>query len=318
MALGNGAGASTAVKGLELKAGSKVVGTSTTAKFTVAAENEGKKLTVDVKADVKEKVTGEDGKEKEQTVTKVVKSFQMNVQKNLTGVTIAGVKNGELSQTIGTTAEYAVNVQPKGAVAELTAEPASSTDKNNIQAEIADGKLKITTKAVKPCTAEVKISLKGSKEALTTVKVNVISPIAGKKPTLKVKYTTDTELMLTLGAAKLSTLGSDGVKYAYHVTAVKGTDSTKGGLGKGADIYIPIDGTTASQDALVGVFKDNTRGKGGVCEFSVVTTLVLVKETGKETVKADVLDETDATVPAAAATKDPYFETKLTLKIGKD
>ena len=316
VALGNGAGASTTVKGLELKAGSKVVGTSTTAKFTVAAENEGKKLTVDVKADVKEKVTGADGKEKEQTVTKVVKSFQINVQKNLTGVTIAGVKNGELSQTIGTTAEYAVNVQPKGAVAELTAEPASSTDKNNIQAEIADGKLKITTKAVKPCTAEVKISLKGSKEALTTVKVNVISPIAGKKPTLKVKYTTDTELMLTLGAAKLSTLGSDGVKYAYHVTAVKGTDSTKGGLGKGADIYIPIDGTTASQDALVGVFKDNTRGKGGVCEFSVVTTLVLVKETGKETVKADVLDETDATVPAAAATKDPYFETKLTLKKG--
>ena len=304
-----------------------------TAKIAINKEEAGKKLTVnlytkDGESDVK------------------IASYSLNVLPVLTKVSVTGVKNGKVTQTVDTVAEYAITSTPKTAdisildvVVTSAKENATQEDieaaQKAVQAAIVNGKLVITTAVAKEATpdaAKVTIidkTVDKTVEGYTAgdeivdggvIVVSTAEPTAltGKTPGVKVTASDDTTLTLALSSDKKIAVPSVGAVY-YKVEVapqeVEGkeipetiTEATK------APFYIIRNGVSQNETITV-----NKAGYGKGEEWKYDIKVTLVQTTDKELLSTE--NEADKTAFSSqskevknAATKAPYYETKLTLK----
>lgn len=245
-------------------------------------------------------------------------------------VTVAGVKSGKLSQSADTVKEYALTYNPKGVsdIYDVSVFAVDSTEEDDIeaareavQAEIVNGKLRITTsQTVKAGAAKVSVYNTKTGEVLTggTFTVNIVNPaLVNTKPTVKLKSSDDVSLTLTLGS-KVDEPVAGKVYYKVDVTSAATDEAVVNALAK-KPFYFERTGN--SQDARIFV---NTSEFGSVkksVKYNVKVTLVQTKdkeELTKENAEEKILF---TAVKSAAgnnyATKAAYYETKLTLKKGQ-
>ncbi|MCM1087048.1 MAG: hypothetical protein NC419_02750 [Muribaculaceae bacterium] len=306
---------------------------TTKAAVTVSAEDAGKELLVSVWSD---NDAWEDDHAPSVTLRLKVKNA---IGTAATQATVTGVKNGELTQTVDTRQTYEIKVEPAEADADnLNAvvewpEQATNTDKETVKAVIVDGKLVITTAPVQNQAAidalnelAPKISLKGTGDALTTFTLILEAPkaLTGLTPTLKLKSSNDISLTLTLGVpAKVNLPVNKGKLWYKVVVEQKGTDTVTGNdiaEGGKATYYIEKIADKATQDETIQLI-NREFGSGVACNFTVNATVVQTID------KTDLNKLTEAAIAGkiafeskaksvSAATKTPYYATKLTLKKG--
>ncbi len=321
ISLKNGS-ASPAVKAVAAKAGRTAL-TETEAKISgsdaeivMDKKFAGKTITVDLSAEVTVKST-EEGKPDTKEIQKVA-TVTLVVNPELKGLTVAGVKNGALTQTAGTKQAYNITVNPKTASTKLYAE---SDKKASVDVKAEDGAIVIDAKAVAaPDSAKIKVWAGAPKfedaAVSTEFTVSTVAGVTDKKTTAKVKYAHDTGFTLTLGTAKLPELTDGG--YYYKVEAKKGT-AAEGVTANDKTVYVPVTGDT--QDAKIdGLVTKNKDGFGGVASFDITVTLVQAakKGTAQAATLSNIVGENTAKAVklAGISTKNPYYETTLKVKSG--
>ena len=322
ISLKNGS-ASPAVKAVAAKAGRTAL-TETEAKISgsdaeivMDKKFAGKTITVDLSAEVTVKST-EEGKPDTKEIQKVA-TVTLVVNPELKGLTVAGVKNGALTQTAGTKQAYNITVNPKTASTKLYAE---SDKKASVDVKVDEnGAIVIDAKAVAaPDSAKIKVWAGAPKfedaAVSTEFTVSTVAGVADKKTTAKVKYAHDTGFTLTLGTAKLPELTDGG--YYYKVEAKKGT-AAEGVTANDKTVYVPVTGDT--QDAKIdGLVTKNKDGFGGVASFDITVTLVQAakKGTAQAATLSNIVGENTAKAVklAGISTKNPYYETTLKVKSG--
>lgn len=304
------------------------------AALAIAEEEAGQKLTVTLYT-----------KAEEEDVA--IGSYTLNVLPALTGVTVKGVKNGAVTQTVDTVAEYALTATPKtadlgvldvkvSAAEENASEEADAAAQAAVQATIQDGRLVITTAPAKAAEAVAKVSIidttvdtrapeyETGSEVITGIVVNTAAPatLQNATPGVKVKSSDDVSLTLTLSAPKTVVKPNAGQVY-YKVEAapktVEGTATPEGIISATTNaFYIPKEEGATSQDAKITV-NNAGFGNGQVWKFDLKVTLVQTageEELTAENAEEKVLFNSKTKELKNAATKDPYYETKLSLKKG--
>lgn len=307
------------------------------AKITVNAGDAGKTLTVKLSAMVK--AEGADA-----AASTEVHSFKLAVLPKATKVDVTGVKNGKLTQTIDTKAEYALKATPNtvnlgnitaevSSVKEGTTEAENNAAKALVQASVANGKLTVTTAPGKAAAADAaKITLKDktTSDAVGSFTVDIAEPaLKTEKVTAKLAGATDIALKLELGMSKKVTAPNAGsVWYKVDVTTTDTDTNITNAIQK--PFYIKAeknkDGMLiASQVEEITVNNIAAGlGYGKACDFTVKVSLVQTMDsTNLETATdADITAATAFTTEDSkiatlnAATKKPYITTKLSLKKG--
>lgn len=325
------------LEGAATENGSTAVVEKGEAKITVNAGDAGKTLTVKLSAMVK--AEGADA-----AASTEVHSFKLAVLPKATKVDVTGVKNGKLTQTIDTKAEYALKATPNTVnLGNITAEVSSvkegSTEAENnaakalVQASVANGKLTVTTTPGKAAAADAaKITLKDktTSDAVGSFTVDIAEPaLKTEKVTAKLAGATDIALKLELGMSKKVTAPNAGsVWYKVDVTTTDTDTNITNAIQK--PFYIKAeknkDGMLiASQVEEITVNNIAAGlGYGKACDFTVKVSLVQTMDSTNLETAAD----TDITAATAfttedskiatlnAATKKPYITTKLSLKKG--
>ena len=276
------------------------------ATLAIDAKDAGKTLTVTLYSKVDEQ-------------EKAVSTYKMKVSTALTGVKIAGVKNDALTQTVDTTAEYAITATTK--TADLSRLKAESSNEGLVEAKVVDGKLKITTKIPDDETKSAKVKLyegeaEAKKQIGNDITVNIADPAwTTAAPTVKVKSTDDTSVTLTLTAPKnVVTPNTGKLYYKVEVTPRDRERAPEYGDEIVTEYIEKAEG--ASQDATITV---NTAGSGSGAKwkYDAVVTLVQTKDKNEAvTSEGNVIYTSKASKAVTAETKTPAYETKLTLKKG--
>jgi hypothetical protein len=251
-----------------------------------------------------------------ETVKKITKIGTVNLDSN-------GI--GALSQTIDSKVEYSITTSPANAgIGGLTAEvtglngaSSTSTEKEAAQklvsAEMTDGKLVITTQPATATEAAAKILLRDCADNDTvkaTLTVTTTAPAwVNTAPTVKVTGSDTQSIDLALTLPKNTTAPNTGSLW-YKVSYKKSseTDYTSAEYFRSTG-----DTTTAKVTVNPGATKKET--------YTVKVQLLLAKD--KDTtidkdkdIDTYILCRGTETKETAAATKDPYYETKLSLKKG--
>lgn len=325
------------LEGTATENGSTAVAEKGEAKITVNAGDEGKTLIVKLSATVK--AEGADA-----AASTVEHSFKLAVLPKATQVNVTGVKNGKLTQTIDTKAEYALKATPNTVnLGNITAEVSSvkegATEAENnaakalVQASVANGKLTVTTAPGKAAAADAaKITLKDktTSDAVGSFTVDIAEPaLKTEKVTAKLAGATDVALKLELGMSKKVTAPNAGsVWYKVDVTTADTDTNITNAIQK--PFYIKAkknnDGMLiASQVEEITVNNIAAGlGSGKACDFTVKVSLVQTTDSTNLATAADA-DITAATAFTTddaktatlnAATKKPYITTKLSLKKG--
>lgn len=305
------------------------------ATLAIIEEDAGKKLTVTLYTAVEEEDVA-------------VGSYTLNVLPALTGITVKGVTNGAVTQTVDTVAEYALTATPKtadlgaldvkvSAAEENASEEADLEAQAAVRATITDGKLVITTAPAKEAAEAVaKVSIidttvdtrapeyESGSEVITGIVVNTAAPatLQNATPGVKVKSSDDVSLTLTLSAPKTVVKPNAGQVY-YKVEAtpqtVEGTATLEGITSATTNaFYIPKEEGATSQDAKITV-NNAGFGNGQAWKFDLKVTLVQTGDGEALTAgnaEEKVLFNSKTKEFKNAATKDPYYETKLSLKKG--
>ena len=325
------------LEGAATENGSTAVVEKGEAKITVNAGDAGKTLTVKLSAMVK--AEGADA-----AASTEVHSFKLAVLPKATKVDVTGVKNGKLTQTIDTKAEYALKATPNTVnLGNITAEVSSvkegATEAENnaakalVLASVANGKLTVTTAPGKAAAADAaKITLKDktTSDAVGSFTVDIAEPaLKTEKVTAKLAGATDIALKLELGMSKKVTAPYAGsVWYKVDVATADTDTNITNAIQK--PFYIKAeknkDGMLiASQVEEITVNNIAAGlGYGKACDFTVKVSLVQTMDsTNLETATdADITAATAFTTEDSkiatlnAATKKPYITTKLSLKKG--
>lgn len=280
------------------------------AKITVNEADAGKSITVKLYSG-----TGDN--------KKVVGSYTLKVSSVLTGITVKGVKNGSLTQTVDTTVEYALTAAPKTAdLSKVTAKVTNATEVVNVEAKVNDdGKLVVTTPAAKEgSNGAATIQLyNGDNTIGNPITVNTALPAWVNKtaPTVKAKSTDDVSVTLTVTAPKNTVEPVTGNQY-YKVVATPKTGAPENvNVGTVVTEYFPKEG--ASQDVTITVNKNIAVGQGTKWKYDLEVTLVQTDGT-EAGIAADTIAEktqfASKSKKVTAETKNPAYETKLTLKKG--
>lgn len=305
------------------------------AALAIIEEDAGKKLTVILYTAVEEEDVA-------------IGSYTLNVLPALTGITVKGVTNGAVTQTVDTVAEYALTATPKTADlsvlgAEVSAAKENASNDENtaaqaaVQATISDGKLVITTASASAAAEAVaKVSIidktvdtnapeyETGSNVITSIVVNTAVPAAlqNATPGVKVKSSDDVSLTLTLSAPKTVVKPNAGQVY-YKVEAAPQTveeTTTPEGITNATTnaFYIAKDAGATSQDAKITV-NNAGLGNGQAWKFDLKVTLVQTGDGEALTAgnaEEKVLFNSKTKEFKNAATKAPYYETKLSLKKG--
>lgn len=279
----------------------------------VAEADAGKKLTVNLYASEDKKVA----------------TYSLSVLPVLSEVVVAGVTNGKVTQTIDTWKDYKLTLTPK--TADITKLLAETT--GNVTAEVdSDGTLGIGTKVAKEAGTEEtagtvklyymnngnRVYVKGGEIAVSTE-----APAALEKstPTVKVKDSDDVSITLTLGRDKKIEEPKGGrLYYKVEITPQAGEDMSAS-IEASTVKYI-FAGDSLQQDEKI-IVNAAELGRGQAWKFDVKVTLLQTTDGNEltkdnETEKTAFRSKTNETLKdkEAAATKAPYYETKLSLKKG--
>lgn len=270
---------------------------------------EGNETTADIK--VLQAVAG-----KEVTVTLTSEAGEatlvLSVAKAPKSVTVAGVKNNVLAQSVGTEKKYKITMTPKDAADTLAVECVSTA---GVTAVLAEGNLVVTVPATATVTEEaatitVYDKNDAEKTPLTNGKAITVSATALLKdvtPTVALKSATDTHLTLALGSKVAAEDLADSSKLYYKVVVT--TDNKDINFAANDALYFEREG--AAQEEKIQVIT-GAPGDGSAADFQVEVTLVQTRS--GELNKSNEADNTvcqSKTAGVAAATKAPYFTTKL-------
>ncbi|MCD7724450.1 MAG: hypothetical protein LUI12_02700 [Clostridiales bacterium] len=295
------------------------------ATITPSPTEAGKKLTVNLYT--------KEGEGDNATEVKIG-SFTLSVSAVIKGVTVKGVKKDVLSQTVDTTAEYAITTSPKGVdtstlvVVVEKADDDESEGENDVTAKIEDGKLVVTTgaataEAIGNYTITIKDTLQGTEESGVAVCTFTLQPSdpawvnAKKGPSVKLADATDTNLTLTLSSDKnIPTPNTGKVWYQVEVTSLDEGVTIYGTEGQTKTVYFERAGASQTADIQV---KEN-REELTANKYSLKVTLVQTTNSEEPT----GADDTDILYTGAktteltknVATKASAYATKLTLKKG--
>ena len=270
---------------------------------------EGNETTADIK--VLQAVAG-----KEVTVTLTSEAGEatlvLSVAKAPKSVTVAGVKNNVLAQSIGTEKKYKITMTPKDAADTLAVECVSTA---GVTAVLAEGNLVVTVPATATVTEEaatitVYDKNDAEKTPLTNGKAITVSATALLKdvtPTVALKSATDTHLTLALGSKVAAEDLADSSKLYYKVVVT--TDNKDINFAANDALYFEREG--AAQEEKIQVIT-GAPGDGSAADFQVEVTLVQTRSGElNESNEADNTVCQSKTAGVAAATKAPYFTTKL-------
>lgn len=277
-------------------------------------------------------------------------SLALTVRPVLTKVTVTGVKNGAVEQTVDTTKTYAVKVDPKTASnAELYARIDPVVAGFSASYDNATGKLSVTTSQTLDATATVKLyTLTEGKEDNDTNRKDIAADKGGEftvksvaqlsettKPTMKLASSDDTTLTLTLGAPKTVvdaktgtvlyevTIKSNGAAKDTKDAATAQTNVTAALGSTGKTFYVPKQENALSQNAKFTV-NSAAEGSGDAWKYDVSVKMIQVKEdiqtqvesTGTTVNQIGAESFTAVTGNKPFETKAPYYEDKLKLKKG--
>ncbi len=219
--------------------------------------------------------------------TTPVDTITIKVAPVITKVTVGGLKNGVISQIIGTEASYPLTLttSEKTSKDELVASVKTGTDASGSvkSVEIKDNKLVVITNAVAPKADAAEIEIKNNsdtaqeKPVVATVKVTTTAPAWAEKvaPVVKLASATDIALKLSMTLPKgASAAPAEGTEYYYKVktTAV----NPKTGVtypADGKDRYFKVNGNNATVSEVVKVI-EATFGQGTDTKFNVEVQLL--------------------------------------------
>lgn len=279
----------------------------------VAEADAGKKLTVNLYASEDKKVA----------------TYSLSVLPVLSEVVVAGVTNGKVTQTIDTWKDYKLTLTPKTAdITKLLAE----TTGNVIAMVDSDGTLGIWTKVAKEAGTEEtagtvklyymnngnRVYVKGGEIAVST---KAPAALENSTPTVKVKDSDDVSITLTLGRdKKIEEPKGGSLYYKVEITPQAGEDMPAS-IEASTVKYI-FAGDSLQQDEKI-IVNTADLGEGQAWKFDVKVTLLQTTDGNEltkdnETEKTAFRSKTNETLKdkEAAATKAPYYETKLSLKKG--
>ncbi|MBD5507072.1 MAG: hypothetical protein HDR05_03200 [Lachnospiraceae bacterium] len=265
---------------------------------------------------------------------KKVDEISIIVTPVITSVTVTGVKNGVLSQVIGTNGKYAITPKEKNSSDTLVLGALSAEASNHISATLSDDckYLIIDTKSVAPAAEIAEIKIYNAADAdntatatpVETFKVTTTAPtwaeVAGKggvAPTVKQSGATDVQLNLDMtlpkGASVLTTEAD--AEYYYKVTTKSVETLSANGFSafddnKARYIKASTDNATTAEPIQV---IDGTFGKGTSAKFNVEVVLELYTKGATAGTDTPIVSS-KAALLKNAATKAPYYADKITLK----
>lgn len=247
----------------------------------------------------------------------------------LTKVSVAGLKKGVLTQDIDTKKTYKINLTPANAdgsilYPEVTAAKENPTQAENdaakalVQARIVDGMLEITTgKAAEKTENAAKVTLyTGTGEQKKDVAGGTFTVTLGqpaftsKTPTASVKSSTDTEITLLVGLKGVTEPVQD--KFYYEITAkpkLKSGEQLPDGASSETRLY--VEKTDQDSQTVVIKVNSNEAGKGNACNYDIAVRVVSAKSaSGSQAIEKSFESKAKN---LKGATKNPYYEDKLTL-----
>ncbi len=284
----------------------------------IADGDKGVQFKVDAKeagnTKLKLKVTTEDD---------AVVTYAVNVRPEIQSISVKSVSRGVLKQTIDTTKEYKVTFKPaKADVANIYA-----VAEADVAAVLENGILTVTTKpGVKNAAGTIHFYKRGiagaedQKIEGASVTVNAVAPVAleSAKPTVKVIETTDTSIVLNLGTPKKVEIPVQGALYYEIIVIPDAVTTVPDSIINATKDPIYIESTGLSQVETIVVNNAGT-SFGQAWKYNVEVRLVQLdvkKEAGKITQEDIVAAFGSKIAKAKAATQQPAYETKLSIKKG--
>lgn len=302
------------------------------ATINVSRDDAGKALEVKLYKDVP-------ATEEAEATTAELATFKLNVTPEFKKVTVAGVKGGVIKQTLDTEHRYAIKLDP--ATANINDLAVAVDNQTVVTAAIdkATKELVVTTLPAKAADAKadaaiIKIydaTVKGNENPADAValaggeiKVTTLaSAMHGDKakPVVKTVSATDRAVTLSFEAPKGTELPVAGkLYYRVKLTAAAPANETVKAPEKlvttaiTKDIEVTKDTGLTVEDIFT-VF-DSTVQEGNGAKWDFDVEVAMVQTTNEQAITDANTAFTSATVAAKTATKDPYFETKLSLKKG--
>ena len=228
-----------------------------------------------------------------------------------------------IEQAIGTTKVYGFQVEPADRIFDFILVPTEEGNSENIIAEkTGDGKIQVTVNAVsKDETAVYELKewgVQGYSAKRGTITIKPSDPAWSKvNPTVKLKSSDDIHLVLDLSAKGVEQTFDEGKGSVYYeISATPLDDKNKEIPGETKVYYEKYTGS--SQQATIKVI-EKAFGEGEAKKFNLVVSLVQTNDNNVPENPEDtniVFRGTGTGSLKNAATKTPYYETKLFLKKG--
>lgn len=256
-----------------------------------------------------------------------VDTLTLKVAPEIKSVTIKGATGDKITQQIGTVAKYALTpdtklskdslsaaVEKKDSDGKLTYDDDFNESIANVKVE--NGSLVVTTKAAVKAqenagTIAILNNANGKKVAAVTLETKAPAWVTAM-PSLKQAGATDTELILDITAPKGVVLpdpedDDSGALLFYEVTA-----NEKGKTEKKTK-YVAVTGQTTRSTFKV---NETDLGKGKKADYEVTATLFLYSGMLNDDGQPDGTEIAKSKLSAVlkAATRDPYYADKITLK----
>ena len=281
-------------------------------KVIIDSDDAGKTLTLDMVAG-----TGEEEYPEAQIKLKIAPA--------VTKVSVAGIKNGKLSQGADTTREYKLTITPKTAANTLGAYVTTE----NVTAEVDGDILRVTVNAREAIPEQIavvnlydKARSDGSKEAVSGGQFSVTATapaLVNVKPTVSLKDADDCSLTLQLGSKGIEQVNKGNV---YYKVVVKAADQDKNGNERPNTInasqieYVERTGDAQNFKVVVNRAGD---GKGCAWNFDVTVSLVQTKDKAQKAsaegnIAFETVDNKVAKSSKPFSTKAPAYTTKLGIK----
>lgn len=301
----------------------KVEYTGTDSSVSVSEDN--KQITLKIGKDLAGKtftidIWGDLGNNRESFVQMDTLSFK--AAPILTSVTVAGVKDGVLTQAMGESKTYALTLNPKSSADAI--EVRYEDEKDVIGTVYAEnGKLFVTT-GWKTGEARVtlynKLLLAGmddseeslEKAYLGSFTLKVEDP-AWTKNALKVKYVNSTDTEIAVSATMPA--GIKASHNTYYIFTVEDASSvSENTVPEPNVVQQAVDGTGTYMFQVI----DAEPGEGGAKKFNIGAYFVRVDDgkAPKDITSDNIVAYTKKPVAVVCSTKEPYYADKISLKKG--
>lgn len=263
--------------------------------------------------EVTEGGTTEEAQDQPFTIGDTIVIPESAMTRNQKDIEVVGVKNGILTQAADTKATYTIKLNSFSTTNELAVETKDSTC---AAAEItADGKLEVTIAATEENRTTRLIIYEKDDPDKTAVKGGEITVKSAppawitETPVIKLNGSTDTTLNLTF-AAKNVIQTVQGRVYYKAVATPLGSNGNEVPSAAKTQYFLY---EKANQEVSMKVLDWDT-GRGHAQKYNVRVSLVQTKDANIPGESGNIVFTGREAVLKDAATKDPYYETKLSLK----